>query len=78
MLFYNGFYHQKFKKLIEKYTLLNNIRTGLFASDEDNALYANKFSPNYSYGEDEGRNMEMEYKKSAFVRQLEDGEQNNQ
>lgn len=78
MLFYNGFYHQKFKKLIEKYTLLNNIRTGLFASDEDNALYANKFSPNYFYGEDEGRNMEMEYKKSAFVRQLEDGEQNNQ
>lgn len=67
MLFYNGFYHQKFKKLIEKYTLLNNMRTGLLASNEDKALYTNKFSPRYSYDEDESRNMELEYKKSAFV-----------
>lgn len=71
MLFYNGFYHQKFKKLIEKYTLLNNIRTGLLASNNDIVLYGNKFSPQYNYGKDEGRDMELEYKKSAFVHQME-------
>ena len=69
MLFYNGFYHQKFKKLIEKYTILKNIRTGLLASYEDNVLYGSKFSPLYSYEKDEGRNMELEYKKLAFVHQ---------
>ena len=67
MLFYNGFYHQKFKRLIEKYAILNNLRCGLLASDQDIRLYSRKLSPEYSYQEDEGRNMEMEYKKSAFV-----------
>lgn len=67
MLFYNGFYHQKFKKLIEKYAILNNLRCGLLASDRDRKIYSSKFSQGYSYQEDEGRNMEMEYKKSAFV-----------
>lgn len=31
MLFYNGFYHKKFKMLIEKYALINNLRIGLLA-----------------------------------------------
>lgn len=69
MLFYNGFCHQKFKGLIEKYAILNNLRCGLLASDRDKRLYSRKLSPDYSYHEDEGRNMEMEYKKSAFVHQ---------
>ena len=70
MLFYNGFSHQKFKKLIEKYAILNNLRCGLLASDRDRNLYSGKFAPEYSYREDEGRNMEMEYKKSAFVHRI--------
>ena len=70
MLFYNGFYHQKFKRLIEKYAILNNLRCGLLASDRDIRLYSRKLSPEYSYQEDEGRNMEMEYKKSAFVHRI--------
>lgn len=67
MLFYNGFSHQKFKKLIERYAILNNLRCELLASDRDRKLYSRKLSPEYSCQEDEGRNMEMEYKKSAFV-----------
>lgn len=67
MLFYSGFYHQRFKRLIEKYAILNNLRFGLLASDRDISLYSSKLSPQYSYDEDEGRNMEMEYRKSAFV-----------
>lgn len=70
MLFYNGFSHQKFKKLIEKYAILNNLRCGLLALDRDRNLYSGKFAPEYSYQEDEGRNMEMEYKKSAFVHRI--------
>lgn len=73
MLFYMGFYHQKFKKLIEKYSILNNLRFGLFASKNDMELYSKKLSPQYSYNEDEGRNMEMEYKKSAFVPKIDLG-----
>lgn len=67
MLFYNGFSHQKFKKLIERYAILNNLRCELLASDRDRKLYSRKLSPEYSCQEDEGRNMEMEYKISAFV-----------
>lgn len=39
MLFYNGFTHPKFKKLIEKYHVLNNLRIELLASDADRTLY---------------------------------------
>lgn len=67
MLFYNGFYHKKFKALAEKYALMNNLRIGLLASEEDRRLYGRKIVGLYSFDEDRGKNMDLEYKKSAFV-----------
>lgn len=67
MLFYNGFSHPKFKELIEKYALLQNLRVELLASHADISLYRQKFSPDYSHSQDENRDMEAEYRKSAFV-----------
>ena len=67
MLFYNGFYHKKFKTLAEKYALMNNLRIGLLASDEDINLYGRKIGRLYSFEDDEGRDLQLEYKKSAFV-----------
>lgn len=67
MIFYNGFSHPKFKKLIEDYAILNNLRYKLLASTTDRVIYAKKFMPEYEYSQDEGRDMSQEYKKSAFV-----------
>ena len=67
MLFYNGFYHKKFKALAEKYALMNNLRIGLLASDEDINLYGRKIGGLYSFEDDQGRDVNLEYKKSAFV-----------
>lgn len=67
MLFYNGFYHKKFKTLAEKYALMNNLRIGLLASDEDINLYGRKIGGLYSFEDDRERDMNLEYKKSAFV-----------
>lgn len=67
MLFYNGFYHKKFKALAEKYALMNNLRIGLLASGEDRRLYGRKIGGLYSFDEDRGKNMDLEYKKTAFV-----------
>lgn len=39
MIFYNGFSHPKFKRLIEKYHVLNNLRVDMLASDADKELY---------------------------------------
>jgi len=67
MIFYNGFSHPKFKGLIEKYAILNNLRYKLLASTVDRTMYANKFKTTYSFSDDENRDMELEYKKGAFV-----------
>ena len=67
MLFYNAFSNPKFKDIIEKYALLQNLRVELLASQTDISLYMQKFSPDYSHSQDENRNMELEYRKSAFV-----------
>lgn len=67
MIFYNGFSHPKFKLLIERYAIFNNLRYKLLASAFDRTVYGKKFSSEYSYEEDEGRDMEREYKKGAFV-----------
>ena len=67
MLFYNGFYHKKFKTLAEKYALMNNLRIGLLASVDDINLYGRKIGGLYSFEDDEGRDLQLEYKKSAFV-----------
>lgn len=67
MIFYNGFSHSKFKMLIEKYAILNNLRYKLLASSEDRDLYKNKFKESYTFTQDENRELELEYKKGAFV-----------
>ena len=67
MLFYNGFSHPKFKAMIEKYALLQNLRVELLASQADISLYKQKLSSDNSHSQDENRNMEAEYRKSAFV-----------
>ena len=57
MLFYNGFSHPKFKELIEKYAILQNLRMELLASQADISLYKLKLSSDYSHSQDENRNM---------------------
>lgn len=39
MLYYNGFFHVKMKKLMEKYHLLNNLRTELLSLTNENFNY---------------------------------------
>lgn len=68
MIFYNGISHPKFKKLIENYAILKNLRYKLLASVEDRTIYSQKFNEDYSFSEDEDREMFLEYKKGAFVR----------
>ena len=67
MIFYNGFSHPKFKKLIEDYAILNNLRTEMLASYTDRSKCAEKFKDSYGYWQDENRDMTYEYKKDAFV-----------
>lgn len=67
MLYYNGFSHPKFKELIERYALLNNIRYPLLATSADANLIKEKFKDEYPPSKDEGKDMTREYKKGAFV-----------
>jgi hypothetical protein len=53
MIFYNGFSHPKFKRLIEDYAVLNNLRYKLLASTTDRVMYAEKFKDTYNYSQDE-------------------------
>jgi hypothetical protein len=69
MVFYNGFSHPKFKEMIEKYAIFNNLRYKLLASAADRVIYKEKFKESYEYSQDENREMTLEYKKSAFVSQ---------
>lgn len=68
-LFYNGlscYGNEKFKELIEKYSILKNIRLELLANEEDVKLYETKCED--SYHEDINSNNSNEYKRSAFVK----------
>lgn len=70
LLFYNCLSsngREKFKPLIEKYAIFNNLRVELLATDSDKELYASKFKDNYAFSQDENRDMDNEYKKGAFV-----------
>ncbi len=67
MLYYNGFSHPRFKELIERYALLNNVRHTWLASFEDSQMIKKKFQDDYSPSKDENRDMSREYKKGAFV-----------
>lgn len=67
MLYYNGFSHPRFKELIERYAILNNIRDTWLASFEDRKLIKEKVQTDYLPSQDEDRDMSREYKKGAFV-----------
>lgn len=67
MLYYNGFSHPRFKELIERYAILNNIRDTWLASFEDRKLIKEKVQTEYLPSQDEDRDMSREYKKGAFV-----------
>lgn len=70
LLFYNCLSsngREKFKPLIERYAIFNNLRVELLAPDSDKELYASKFKNNYAFSQDENRDMSNEYKKGAFV-----------
>ena len=72
MLFYNCLSsngREKFKPLIERYAIFNNIRVELLATDREKELYASKFQNDYAFSqdEDENRDLSNEYKKGAFV-----------
>ncbi len=67
LLFYNGFSHQKFKGLIEEFALLNNLRPELLATKYDRALYKAKMSETADFEGEDSKNMDAEYKHSAFV-----------
>lgn len=62
MLYYNGFFHVKMKKLMEKYHLLNNLRTELLSLTNENFNYITKLGKTVrnvkSYGFT-GRDFEM-------------------
>lgn len=67
MLYYNGFSHPQFKKLVERYALFNNIRYTWLASQTERDLIRQKYQNSYLYSQDEDRDMSREYKKGAYV-----------
>lgn len=67
MLYYNGFSHPQFKKLVERYALFNNIRYTWLSSYSERNLIRQKYNDEYLYSQDEDRDMSREYKKGAFV-----------
>lgn len=70
LLFYNCMSsngREKFKHLIERYAIFNNLRVELLATKNEQDLYCSKFKDSYLISQDKGRDMSNEYKKGAFV-----------
>lgn len=68
LLFYNCLSSngkEKFKPLIERYAIFNNLRVELLAEPSEQKLYASKFLDDYAFSQDEDENKDMsnEYKK---------------
>lgn len=67
MLYYNGFSHPRFKKLIEKYAILNNLQWNLLADySERKAAYEEIWKEAKANHETIG-SLSKEYEKTAFV-----------
>ena len=67
MLYYNGFSHPRFKKLIEKYAILNNLQWNLLADYDDRRnVYEELWKEARSSKETLG-SLSKEYEKTAFV-----------
>ena len=67
LLYYIGFSHPNFKRLIEKYALLNNLRPRLIADPHEAQEVARKFHNGYTFDMDRDIDETNEYRKSAFV-----------
>lgn len=70
ILFYNCLStngNRKFKPLIEKYAIFNNLRVELLATTEEQDLYGSKFDSGCLPAQGKGKNMSNKYKKGAFV-----------
>lgn len=70
LLFYNCLStngNTKFKPLIEKYAIFNNLRIELLATKDEQDLYYSKFKDSYLSSKDDYRNISNEYHKNAFV-----------
>ena len=67
LLYYIGFSHPNFKKLIERYTLLNNLRPRLIADPHEAQSVSRKFQNDYTFAMDSNIDETSEYRKSAFV-----------
>lgn len=71
MLYYNGFSHPKFKKLIEKYAILNNLQWNLHADyDERRGAYEELWKEAKANHETLGC-LSKEFEKTAFVTKIE-------
>ena len=67
MLYYNGFSHPRFKKMIEKYAILNNLQWNLLADYDDRRdAYGELWKEAKANYETLGC-LSKEYEKSAFV-----------
>lgn len=67
-LYYIGFSHPRFKVLIEKYALLNNLRPFLLAAPNERHLVGRKFEKDYTFDMDKDIDETSEYRKMAFKR----------
>ena len=67
MLYYNGLSHPKFKKLIEKYAILNNLQWNLLADYEDRRDVYEELWKEAKANQETLGCLSKEYEKSAFV-----------
>lgn len=67
MIYYNGFSHPKFKHLIEKFHLLNNLRCNLLAHPQEKRIVREFFSADNSITSD-SHDVLQYYSRSAFVK----------
>lgn len=70
MLYYNGFSHPKFKRLIEKYVFLNNLQWNLLADYEDRRDVYEELWKEAKANQETLGCLSKEYEKSAFVLNL--------
>ena len=67
MIYYNGFSHPRFKKLIEKYAILNNLQWNLLADYDDRVDVYEEIWKEAKANHETSGSWSKEYKKSAFV-----------
>lgn len=67
MIYYNGFSHPRFKRLIEKYAILNNLQWNLLADYNDKLDVYEEIWKEAKANHETSGGWSKEYKKTAFV-----------